>query len=170
MPISAHRSKLLPIAGGPRNFSGNWTPGWGRPVTGHRSQFIRDAIVEKLLRADISLSKDLAFAAASVLERSGCFLQTVIRFTAIRLRVEREGRFQKGCGFRTEARLKVQSCFSIALCRSAGSVFLIKNRSATVAKEVGMKDPAEKNRLSARTKNQNYIFAAASKSRLRGNP
>ena len=51
--------KLLPIAVDEK-FLRELDAGLGPAGYRNRSQFIRDAIIEKLLRADISLSKDLA--------------------------------------------------------------------------------------------------------------
>jgi hypothetical protein len=51
--------KLLPIAVDEK-FLRELDAGLAQAGYRNRSQFIRDAIIEKLLRADISLSKDLA--------------------------------------------------------------------------------------------------------------
>jgi hypothetical protein len=51
--------KLLPIAVDEK-FLRELDAGLGQAGYRNRSQFIRDAIIEKLLRADIALSKDLA--------------------------------------------------------------------------------------------------------------
>jgi hypothetical protein len=51
--------KLLPIAVDEK-FLRELDAGLGQAGYRNRSQFIRDAIIEKLLRADITLSRDLA--------------------------------------------------------------------------------------------------------------
>ena len=80
-------------------------------------------------------SQGTGFAAASNWKKGGRFLQEPLSDPpSVRLCVEREGRFKKGCGFRTEVRLKVRAL-----------LFLRPEAvQATVAKEAGQGMPIEK--------------------------